>query len=216
MPAATGSELLYVRCMGEENYYVSLLNPFSRYRHYEGTAPDVCFVAFPRPFDSWYNFGNRARWGEDAARESRLHWRRVDDFFHMSHNTEFFSVFRAAPGGLYPALPLDWSTFEAPEYLYVPTPSAMAYVAAHWLLLGRAESVETERTRVMVRAIILSKWAALAFLCFLHAAREGMPFFTKCPDLRLLTRRDELIGERGVLFRLSAGLIDLIRLVSVA
>ena len=42
-----------------------------------------------------------------------------------------------------------------------------------------------------------------------------MPFFTKCQDLLLLARRDEPIGEHGMLFRLSAGLIDLIRSVGV-
>ena len=56
----------------------------------------------------------------------------------------------------------------------------------------------------------------MAFLCFLRAALEGMPFFTKCPDSRLLVRRDELIGEGRMLFRLSAGLIALIRSVGVA
>ena len=68
----------------------------------------------------------------------------------------------------------------------------------------------------MVRAIVLFEWAVLAFLCSLCAALEGMLFFTKCPDSRLLARLDELIGERGMLFRLSAGLVDLIRSVGVA
>lgn len=122
----------------------------------------------------------------------------------------------AALRGLYPALPSNWTTFEALEYLCVPTPSAIAYVATHWLPLGRAESVETERTRVFVHEIVLSEWAVLAFLCFLHAAFDGMPFFTKCPDSRLLARRVESVRERGVLFRLSSGLVDLIRSVGVA
>lgn len=50
----------------------------------------------------------------------------------------------------------------------------------------------------------------------MQAAREGMPFFTKFPDSRLLARSDEPVGERGVLFCLSARLIDLIRTVVVA
>ena len=53
-------------------------------------------------------------------------------------------------------------------------------------------------------------------MCFLRAALEGMPFFTKCLDPRLLARRDKPIGERGMLFRFSAGLIGLICSVSVA
>ena len=98
----------------------------------------------------------------------------------------------------------------------MPMPSTLAYVAAHWLPRGRTESAETEHARGLVHAIGLSEWAVLAFLCFLRAALEGMPFFTKCPDSRLLARRDQSIGERGMLFRLSAGLIALIRSVGVA
>ena len=108
--------MFYVRCEGEEKYHVSLLNLFGRYRHYEDIALDVCLVAFSNPFDSWYSVANRARWGEDAARESRLRWRRVDDFFYMCHITEIFSVPSAVRRGMYPALPPDWSTVEAPEY----------------------------------------------------------------------------------------------------
>ena len=73
-----------------------------------------------------------------------------------------------------------------------------------------------ERVCVLVRAIVLSEWAVLAFLCFLHDSLEGMPFFTNCPDSQLLARREEPIGERGMLFRLSAGLVFLIRSVGVA
>ena len=43
-----------------------------------------------------------------------------------------------------------------------------------------------------------------------------MPFFTKCPDSQLLARSYKPIGERGMLFRLSSGLIALIRSVGVA
>ena len=66
-----------------------------------------------------------------------------------------------------------------------------------------------------MRAIVISEWAVLSFLCFLRATLEDMPFFTKCPDSQLLARRDEPIGEGGMLFRLSAGLIALIRSVGV-
>ena len=118
----------------------------------------------PSRFDSWYSVTDRSRWGEDSARESRLRWRRLDDVFHMWHSTELFSVPSAARRGLYPRLPADWSSLEAPEYLCVPTPSALAYVAAHWLPRGRAESAKTEHTRGLVRAIVLSEWAVLALL----------------------------------------------------
>ena len=136
--------------------------------------------------------------------------------FHMWHSTEFFSVPGAARRGLYPGLPPDWPSLEAPEYLCVPTPSALPYVAAPWLPRGRAESAETEHTRGLVRAIILFEWTVLALLCFLRAAHEVLPFFTKCPDRRLLARRDEPVGERGVLFRISAGLVALIHSDGVA
>ena len=64
--------------------------------------------------------------------------------------------------------------------------------------------------------IVLSEWAVLDFLCFLHAAREGMPFFSNRSDSPLVWSRDEPASERGVLFSLSAGLIDLICSVGVA
>lgn len=63
---------------------------------------------------------------------------------------------------------------------------------------------------------MLSKWTVLALLGFLRATDEGLPFFTNCPDPRLLARRNEPIAERGVLFRLSAGPVALIRSVGVA
>ena len=215
-PAAAGSDLLYVRCEGEAKYHVGLLNLFGRYSCYDGIVPEVHLGDFPRPFDIWYSVADRERWGEDSAHESRLHWRRMDDVFHMWHSTAFFSVPSAARQGLYPGLPSDWPSLEAPEYLCVPTPSTLPYVAAHWLPRGRAESAETDHTRGLVCATLLSEWAVLALLCFLRTAHEGLSFFTKCPDPRLLARRDEPVGERGVLFRLSAGLVALIRSVGVA
>ena len=125
-----------------------------------------------------------------------------------------FSRFPAQRDGVcIPGLPSDWPSLEAPEYLCIPTPSALAYVAAHLLPRGRAESAEIEHRRGLVRAIFLCEWAVLALLCFLRAAHKGLPFFTKCPAPRLQARRDEPVGEGGVLFRLSAGLVALIRSV---
>ena len=136
---------------------MTLLNLFGQYSCYDGIVPDVRLVVFPRPFDSWCSVADRTRRGEDSVRESRLRWRRVDDLFHMWHSTEFFSVPSAARRGLYPGLPSDWASFEAPKYLFVPTPTALAYVAAYWLPRGRAESAETEHTRGLMRAIVLSE-----------------------------------------------------------
>ena len=81
---------------------------------------------------------------------------------------------------------------------------------------GRVASTQTDRPRELVHAIVLSNWAVLALLCFLRAAPEVLTFFTKCPDPQILARRDEPIGERGILFRLSAGLPALICSVGVA
>ena len=212
-PAAAGSDLLYVWCEGGAKYHVTLLNLFGRYSRYDGIELDVRLVDFPRPFHIWYSVVDRARWGEDWACEGWLRRNGVDDFFHMWHSTTFFSVPSAARRGLYPGPPSNWPSLKAPEYLCVPTPSPLAYVAVHWLPRGRAESAETKHTPGLVRATVLSEWA---FLCFLRAVREVMPFFTKFPDSRLLTRRDEPIGERLILFRLSVGLFDLIRSVGVA
>ena len=92
----------------------------------------------------------------------------------------------------------------------------MPYVAANYMLRDRAESLEREHTRELMHAIVLSEWAELALMCFLRVAHEGRLFFTKCPDPRLLSRRNEPTGERSVLFRLSAGLVALIRSVGVA
>ena len=125
-------------------------------------------------------------------------------FPHLAQH-RVIPVHSAARRGLYPGLPSDWTIQEAPEYFCEPTLSAFAYVPVHWLPPGRAESAETEHTRGLVRSILLSEWAVLALLCFPRAAHEGLRFFTKCSDPWLLAKRGESVGERGMLFRLSAG-----------
>ena len=59
-------------------------------------------------------------------------------------------------------------------------------------------------------AILLSAWAVLALLRFLHAARDGFQFFTRCPDPRLASRSENERGERGSLFQLSSSILHLI------
>ena len=78
---------------------------------------------------------------------------------------------------------------------------------------GREAAPETRR---LIDAILLSEWAVLAFLCFLHAARDGLPFFTRCPDPHLAGQNGNELGERDSLVRLSPGLLQLIRTVGVA
>ena len=214
-PALPGSDLLFVRCAGEEQYQARLLSLFGRYCTVADPQPGVRLVAFPRPFDRWYSIADRVRWGDNSAKESRLRWRRVDNFFHMWHTTEFFAVPLSARGRLYPALPNGWDAIEAPQYLCVPTPSVMAYVAARWMPHGLAWTFPTPQSRRLVDAILLSEWAVLTLLYFLNTARGGLPFFTKSPDPRLALRSREKHSNRGLLFRLAPRLIQLIRSVGV-
>lgn len=67
------------------------------------------------------------------------------------------------------------------------------------------EVASLEHTRQLLCAFLLSEWAVLALLFFLRAAHNGLPFFTNYPDPRLMARRHERPGERGVLFRLPPG-----------
>lgn len=207
-----GCDMLYVRCQGEEVYHRRLLVLFGRFGNWPAVRPHADLIAFPRPCSEWYSIADRRRWGEDSARESRLRWRTSDHFFHLWHCTEFFSVPVRVRPSLYPALPTDWASYEAPEHLCVPTPSVMAYVASRWI--GSSPAAPGIRQRGLIRAIALSEWAALALLCFLGAARDGLPFVTRSPDARLAARRGH--QEQGVLFRLSPGLISLIRSVGIA
>ena len=175
----------------------------------------MCGLAFPRPFDQWYTIANCVQCGEKSAKENRLRWRPGGDCFHMWHTMEFFSGSLASQERLHLPLSMDWHTLEAPQYLFVPTPSALAY-SARWMppgLLGRGA---TPQTRRLIDAILHSEWAVLALLCFLHAARDGLLFFTKCPDPRLASRIANEPGVRGTLIRFSLTLLGLIRLAGVA
>ena len=111
---------------------------------------------------------------------------------------------------------MGWHGFEAPWYLCVSTPGALAYIATRWMppsLFGRGA---TPLTRQMINTILLSESAVLALLCFLHVARDSLPFSTKYPDPRLAHWNGNEPSERGSLFRLSPGLLQLIRSVGVA
>lgn len=81
---------------------------------------------------------------------------------------------------------------------------------------GPFGSGATPQTRRLVDAIPLSEWAVLALLCSQHAARQGLPFFTKCPDPRLAHWNGKELGWRASLFRLSSGVLQLIWSVGVA
>ena len=133
----------------------------------------------------------------------------------MCHRTEFFAVSLSARCPPYPSLPDGWRELEVPQYLCVPTPSALAYVAACWMPVGPFGRKASPETRWLIDAIILSQWAVLAFLCSLHAARDGLLFFTRCRDPRLANWNAKEPGERGSIFRLSPGLLQLILSVGV-
>ena len=77
---------------------------------------------------------------------------------------------------------------------------------------GREAAPET---RQLIKAILLSEWAVVLLLCFLHAARDGLPFFTRCLNPRLASRNGNEPGERGSLFWLFPGLLQLIRTVGL-
>lgn len=119
----------------------------------------------------------------------------------MWHTMELFSVPLLCWGRLYPALPMGWHDLEVLQYLCIPTPSALAYVASRWMHLGPLGRGARPQTRRLIDAILLSEWAVLALVCFLHPARDGLLFFTKCPDPRLAPRNENEPGERGSLFR---------------
>ena len=148
---------------------------------------------------------DRVRLGENSTKESLLRWRRTDASFRMWHTTEFLARPLSALGRLYSSFPREWSNLEAPRYLFVATPSAVAYVAARWMAACPLEREAALETRQFIDAILLSEWAVLALLCFLHAARDGLPFLTKCLGPRLASRNGNEPGERGSLFQLSRG-----------
>ena len=134
----------------------------------------------------------------------------------MCYTTKFLAVPLSPGGRFYPALPREWSELGAPQYLCITTPSVLAYGAARWMPVGPFGREAAPETHRLIDAVLLSEWAVLALLCFLHAARDGLPFFTRCPDPRLTSRNGNESDERGSLFRLSLGLLQLIRTVGVA
>ena len=130
--------------------------------------------------------------------------------FHMWHSTQFFSVPSAARWGLFPGevnigFPPDCPCFYAPEYLCAPTPSAIAYVAAYWMPIGQAGSMETERTPPAGARDRFVRMGGIGTTVLPPCRPRGPAVLHEGPDPLLLARRDEPIGERGVLFRLQWG-----------
>ena len=58
---ATDSDLLYVPCIGEDQYHRRLMSRFGQYGGEMDPAPRVQLVAFPPPFGRWYNAAHRIR-----------------------------------------------------------------------------------------------------------------------------------------------------------
>ena len=97
--ADSRSDLLYIRCAGEDHYHARLFELFEKFGGEVNPEPHVRLVAFPRPFARWYSVADRVRWGKNSAKENQLRWRRTDAFFDMRHTTEFFAVPLSARGG---------------------------------------------------------------------------------------------------------------------
>lgn len=66
------SDLLEIRCTGEDQYHARLFELFEKLGGDVDPKPHVELVAFPRPFDRWYSVADGVRWGENSAKESRL------------------------------------------------------------------------------------------------------------------------------------------------
>ena len=97
--------------------------------------------------------GPRTVWGGPGAREPAALAPCGRLFPHVAQHRDFLGAQRSTTGSV-PRTPLGLAE---PRGAGVPTPSALAYVAAHWLPRGRAESAETEHTRGLVHAIVLSE-----------------------------------------------------------
>ena len=108
----------------------------------------------------------------------------------MRHTTELLAVPPSVRGQLYPALPRGCNDLEASQYVCVPTPSALPYVPARWIPVGSFGRGAAPGTRRLIDAILLPEWAVLALLCFLHAARDCLQFFTSCLDPRLASQTE--------------------------
>lgn len=84
--------------------------------------------------------------------------RHVDSFLHMWHTADFLSVPFSVRVRTYPALPNELSNLEAPQYICVPTLSAMAYVSARWIPYGLAGTLPRAESRRLIDAILISEW----------------------------------------------------------
>lgn len=60
-PATPRSDLLFVRCAGEDQYHACILIVFGRFCTAAEPEPDVNLVAFPRPFHKWYSTADQVR-----------------------------------------------------------------------------------------------------------------------------------------------------------
>ena len=170
------------------------------------SEPDITLLCYgDSPSQRFYWFGQRTRFGSDAAQESRI---RVQSLLRGSRSfmwawncDEFFDVPPGLRKELYPMALRTWGKYECPQYLCVPTPAVYAYYGSYVTL--RAACAFANRRAEFVRAVGLTEFAASAVLCWLLAARDGVRYERRAPDPRLFPSGFPNFPS-GRLFHLSA------------
>ena len=215
-------DLKFLRRTSERQYCERLGRMFQHYRvrnfsEKTPSEPDITLLCYgDSPSQGLYWFGQRTRFGSDAAQESRIRVRSLlrggRSFMWTWNCDEFFDVPPGLRKELYPMALRTWGKYECPQYLCVPTPAVYAYYGSYVTL--RAAGAFANRRAEFVHAVGLTEFAASAVLCWLLAARDGVRYECRAPDPRLFPSGLPNFPS-GRLFHLSAVLISLIRSVGV-
>ena len=222
IPVPIHMDLKFLRRTSERQYCERLGRMFQHYRvrnfsEKTPSEPDITLLCYgDSPSQGLYWFGQRTRFGSDAAQESRIRVRSLlrgsRSFMWTWNCDEFFDVPPGLRKELYPMALRTWGKYECPQYLCVPTPAVYAYYGSYVTL--RAAGAFANRRAEFVHAVGLTEFAASAVLCWLLAARDGVRYECRAPDPRLFPSGLPNFPS-GRLFHLSAVLITLIRSVGV-
>lgn len=177
------------------------------------SASSLSLLAWSEPFGRAYWLTRRNRFGEESAVESRLRHRYGS--LAAGCDVEFWGVPSSSRHELYPEVDEVWTFYEAPRFLCVPTPAVYAYYSS-WVLQGWYEEVGTpDVRRSIVRAVAQTEFAVSTLLSWLHAAKHGITFSTRCEDPRLYA---DGLSEcpSGRLFQLSSSLWYLITALDIS